>query len=77
MSTTPIVYGPARVLPGKQIQITTNPDTASLWQVAKNHRPSCGAFASRLRLSRTRMLQQGRQLADAARHQFRIQLHHL
>ena len=50
MSNNPITYGPARVLPGEQIHITTNPDTEPFWQAAKEHRltacqcASCGAF---------------------------------
>ena len=45
-----IAYGPARVLPGEQISISTNPDTGPFWQAAKEHRltacqcDSCGAF---------------------------------
>lgn len=34
----PIPYGPAHLLPGEQIQITTNPDTEPFWQAAKEHR---------------------------------------
>ena len=34
----PIKYGPARLLPGAQIRITTNPDTEPFWQAAKEHR---------------------------------------
>lgn len=47
---TPIAYGPARVLPGEQIHITTNPDTEPFWQAAREHRltacqcSSCGKF---------------------------------
>ena len=46
----PIQYGPARLLPGDQIKITTNPDTEPFWQAAKEHRltacecAKCGAF---------------------------------
>jgi len=48
--TTKIAYGPARVLPGEQIRITTNPDTEPFWQAAKEHRltacqcANCGHF---------------------------------
>jgi uncharacterized OB-fold protein len=47
-----IVYRPARVLPGSQIHITTNPDTEPFWQAAKAHRlticqcANCGEFRS-------------------------------
>jgi uncharacterized OB-fold protein len=47
-----IIYGPARVLPGEQISISTNPDTEPYWRAAKEHRltacqcASCGAFRS-------------------------------
>lgn len=43
-------YGPARVLPGEQIHITTNPDTEPFWQSAKERRltackcSACGTF---------------------------------
>lgn len=33
-----MTYGPARVLPGEQIRITTNPDTEPYWQAAKEGR---------------------------------------
>jgi len=36
--TTRIAYGPARVLPGEQIHISTNPDTEPFWLAAKEHR---------------------------------------
>lgn len=42
--------GPARLLPGEQIRITTNPDTEPFWQAAKEHRltacqcAACGTF---------------------------------
>jgi hypothetical protein len=45
-----VTYGPARVLPGKQIRITTNPDTEPFWEAAKAHRltacqcADCGHF---------------------------------
>lgn len=45
-----IHYGPARLLPGDQIAITTNPDTEPFWQAAKEGRltacqcAQCGAF---------------------------------
>lgn len=45
-----IVYGPARVLPGEQIKISTNPDTEPFWLAAKERRltacqcASCGTF---------------------------------
>jgi|KBSSwiStaDraftv2_1062776.scaffolds.fasta_scaffold100193_2 uncharacterized OB-fold protein len=48
--TTKIAYGPARVLPGEQIRITTNPDTEPFWDAAKEHRltacqcANCGHF---------------------------------
>ncbi|WP_084582332.1 Zn-ribbon domain-containing OB-fold protein [Sphingomonas azotifigens] len=50
MSAHSIAYGPARLLPGDQIHITTNPDTEPFWLAAKEHRltacqcASCGAF---------------------------------
>ncbi len=50
MASTTIEYGPARVLPGDQIKITTNPDTEPFWQAAKDHRltacqcAACGHF---------------------------------
>jgi uncharacterized OB-fold protein len=34
----PIAYGPARLLPGEQIRISTNPDTQQFWEAAKAHR---------------------------------------
>lgn len=43
-------YGPARVLPGEGIKITTNPDTAAFWEAAKEKRLTacqcgdCGHF---------------------------------
>ena len=46
----PHVYGPARLLPGAQIAIATNPDTEPFWAAAKEHRltackcGSCGRF---------------------------------
>lgn len=46
----PIQYGPARLLPGEQIAITTNPNTEPFWQAAKEHRltacrcAKCGHF---------------------------------
>lgn len=30
-------YGPAQLLPGEQIRISTNPDTEPFWEAAKNH----------------------------------------
>ena len=48
--TDRIIYGPARVLPGEQISITTNPDTEPFWEAAKEHRLTacqcgvCGLF---------------------------------
>src|SRR3546814_7991402 len=45
-----MAYGPARLLPGGQIRITTNPDTEPLWQTAKEHKLTacqcgeCGHF---------------------------------
>lgn len=41
-----MAYGPARLLPGNQIRITTNPDTEPFWQAAKERRLTacqCGA----------------------------------
>jgi uncharacterized OB-fold protein len=49
MTQTP-AYGPALLLPGEQIRITTNPDTQPFWDAAKEHRltacqcASCGRF---------------------------------
>ncbi|MET4132873.1 putative OB-fold protein [Porphyrobacter sp. MBR-155] len=46
----PIQYGPAKLLPGDQIRITTNPNTEPFWETAKEHRltacqcASCGHF---------------------------------
>lgn len=46
----PIKYGPARLLPGEQIRITTNPDTEPFWKAAQEHRltacqcAQCGHF---------------------------------
>ncbi|MFZ4745920.1 MAG: Zn-ribbon domain-containing OB-fold protein [Sphingomonas sp.] len=43
-------YGPAKLLPGEAIAITTNPDTEPFWQAAKEHRltacqcAACGHF---------------------------------
>ncbi|MCF8709423.1 Zn-ribbon domain-containing OB-fold protein [Rhizorhapis sp. SPR117] len=43
-------YGPAHALPGDQLTITTNPDTAPFWEAAKEHRLTacqcgeCGHF---------------------------------
>lgn len=34
----PIPYGPAKLLPGDQIRITTNPNTEPFWEAAKEHR---------------------------------------
>ncbi|HEY6870032.1 MAG TPA: OB-fold domain-containing protein [Novosphingobium sp.] len=48
--TGQITYGPARLLPGEQISITTNPATEPFWQAAKEHRltacqcAECGHF---------------------------------
>ena len=45
-----IAYGPARLLPGEQIQISMNPDTEPFWTAAKEHRltacacANCGRF---------------------------------
>lgn len=45
-----IVYGPALLLPGDQIRITTNPNTEPFWEAAKAHRLTacqcgdCGHF---------------------------------
>jgi len=36
--TTTIAYGPARILPGDKIQISTNPDTEPFWLAAKERR---------------------------------------
>lgn len=49
MSDT-ITYGPAKLLPGEQLHITTNPDTEPFWAAAKEHRLTacqcgkCGQF---------------------------------
>ena len=46
----PIAYGPALLLPGDQIDITTNPETEPFWQAAREHRltacqcADCGHF---------------------------------
>jgi uncharacterized OB-fold protein len=46
----PIAYGPARLLPGDNIHITTNPDTEPFWLAARDHRltacecAKCGHF---------------------------------
>lgn len=46
----PIQYGPALLLPGENIRITTNPDTEPFWQAAQDHRltacecAQCGHF---------------------------------
>lgn len=46
----PIQYGPALLLPGDQIRITTNPNTEPFWQAAKQHKltacqcADCGHF---------------------------------
>lgn len=46
----PIEYGPAKLLPGDQIKITTNPNTEPFWAAAKEHRLTackcarCGHF---------------------------------
>ncbi len=46
----PIKYGPALLLPGGQIRITTNPNTEPFWQAAKQHKltvcqcADCGHF---------------------------------
>jgi uncharacterized OB-fold protein len=48
--SAPIPYGPALLLPGEQLRITTNPDTEPFWQAAKEHRLTacqcarCGHF---------------------------------
>jgi len=48
--TAAISYGPARVLPGDGIRISTNPDTEPFWQAAKERRLTacqcgdCGRF---------------------------------
>lgn len=45
-----ITYGPARVLPGEQLHITTSTDTEAFWEAAKEHRLTacqcgkCGHF---------------------------------
>jgi len=45
-----MAYGPARVLPGDQLRITTNPDTEPFWLAAKERRLTacqcgqCGHF---------------------------------
>jgi hypothetical protein len=45
-----MAYGPARVLPGEGIRITTNPDTEPFWEAAKEGRLTacqcggCGHF---------------------------------
>lgn len=45
-----MTYGPARLLPGEAIRITTNPDTEPFWQAARDRRltacqcGSCGTF---------------------------------
>lgn len=45
-----IQYGPANLLPGQDIKITTNPDTEPFWQAGKEHRltacqcANCGHF---------------------------------
>jgi uncharacterized protein len=45
-----MTYGPARALPGHDIQITTNPDTEPFWLAAKAHKLTacqcgdCGHF---------------------------------
>lgn len=49
MSDT-ITYGPAKLLPGEQLFITTSTDTEPFWQAAKEHRltacqcADCGHF---------------------------------
>jgi uncharacterized OB-fold protein len=46
----PIPYGPALLLPGEQIRITTNPNTEPFWIAAKDHKLTacqcgkCGHF---------------------------------
>jgi uncharacterized OB-fold protein len=46
----PIPYGPALLLPGQQIRITTNPNTEPFWIAAKEHKLTacqcgkCGHF---------------------------------
>lgn len=46
----PIQYGPAKLLPGEQIRITTNPNTEPFWEAAKEHKltacqcAKCGHF---------------------------------
>lgn len=48
--TNSIKYGPALLLPGETIHITTNPDTEPFWAAAKEHRltacecANCGQF---------------------------------
>lgn len=50
MTGAGIAYGPARLLPGDDIRITTNPDTEPFWQAAREHRLTacqcarCGHF---------------------------------
>lgn len=45
-----MTYGPARLLPGENIRITTNPDTEPFWEAAREGRltacqcGNCGAF---------------------------------
>ncbi len=45
-----MAYGPARALPGEQIEITMNPDTEPFWEAAKERRltacqcADCGQF---------------------------------
>ena len=45
-----IQYGPALLLPGEKIRITTNPDTEPFWQAAREHKltacecANCGHF---------------------------------
>ena len=46
----PIKYCPAKLLPGEQIRITTNPNTEPFWDAAKEHKltackcGNCGHF---------------------------------
>ena len=46
----PIQYGPALLLPGQQIRITTNPNTEPFWEAARDHKltackcAACGHF---------------------------------
>ena len=50
-----MTYGPAHLLPGEQIRITTNPDTEPFWQAAKEHKLTacqCGE-CSRFRMPPT------------------------